>query len=251
MDVNYLKRFQNLTYDDFKRLAQDSSLSCHEKVGFPDVYRKGKEELVWQDILNKMPNLQKQKQVICDIGPGCSLLPQMIIDHASKRNSSLIFCDSSEMLEALSPPPAVARIVGPFPQCWSDIEKHAGTVDVLICYSVLHYIFVDGNVWDFLDRCLQLLAVGGQFLLGDIPNEAKRRRFFSSPTGVAFHQNNFGKDSMPQVLWNEIEHTKLEDSVVFSILMRCRAAGFDAYVLPQPDDLPMASRREDILIVRP
>lgn len=251
MDVNHLKRFQNLTYDDFKRLAKDETLSSHEKVGFPDIYRKGKEELVWQDLLAKLPNLHKPEQTICDIGPGCSLLPRMIIDQAAKLDQKLVFCDSVEMLDALSPPDSVARVIGPFPECWDAFEPHVGKIDVLICYSVLHYIFVDGNVWDFVDRCLELLAVGGQFLLGDIPNESKRRRFFSSPTGVAFHKGNFGDDSSPQVNWNEIEHTKLEDSVVFSILMRCRAAGFDAYVLPQPDSLPMAGRREDILIVRP
>src|SRR5262249_30308173 len=141
MDVNYLKRFQNLTYDDFKRLAKDPSLSCHEKVGFPDLYRKGKEELVWQDILAKLTNLSKTGQTICDIGPGCSELPRMIIEHGEKSKSKLIFCDSSEMLDELAPPSAVTRIIGPFPQCWEDIQQYAGKIDVLICYSVLHYIF--------------------------------------------------------------------------------------------------------------
>lgn len=251
MDTNYLKQFQDLTYDDFKRLAQDTSLSSHERVGFPDIYRKGKEELVWQDILSKLPQLHEQQRTICDIGPGCSILPRLLIEHAAKHDSPLILCDSVEMLQALAPPQAVTNIIGPFPDCWNEFEKYAGKIDVLICYSVLHYIFADGNLWDFLDRCLQLLAVGGQFLLGDIPNESKRRRLFSSPTGVAFHQSNYGKDSLPTVNWNQIEHSKLEDSVVFSILMRCRAAGFDAYVLPQPPTLPMGNRREDILIVRP
>jgi hypothetical protein len=39
--------------------------------------------------------------------------------------------------------------------------------------------------------------------------------------------------------------------VVFAVLQRARAAGFHAYVLPQPAHLPLANRREDILIVRP
>ena len=44
---------------------------------------------------------------------------------------------------------------------------------------------------------------------------------------------------------------KIDDAVVFEILERARESGFDAYVAPQPDELPMANRREDILIVRP
>jgi hypothetical protein len=35
------------------------------------------------------------------------------------------------------------------------------------------------------------------------------------------------------------------------MLGRARAAGFDAYVLAQPEALPMANRREDLLIRRP
>ena len=34
-------------------------------------------------------------------------------------------------------------------------------------------------------------------------------------------------------------------------LQRARSAGFNSYVLPQADDLPMENRREDILIIRP
>ena len=55
----------------------------------------------------------------------------------------------------------------------------------------------------------------------------------------------------PRVEFNTIEHDQVDDAVVFSLLQRARAQGFDAYVLPQKVNLPMANRREDILIVRP
>jgi hypothetical protein len=35
------------------------------------------------------------------------------------------------------------------------------------------------------------------------------------------------------------------------LLLRCRAAGFDSYLLRQPETLPMANRREDLLILKP
>ena len=43
----------------------------------------------------------------------------------------------------------------------------------------------------------------------------------------------------------------IDDAVVFALLQRSRLAGFDAYVVPQDSALPMANRREDILIIRP
>lgn len=49
--------FKNLTYDRFKELAKDKNLSTHEKVGFPDEYRDGTEELILKDILSKCQSL--------------------------------------------------------------------------------------------------------------------------------------------------------------------------------------------------
>jgi len=102
-----------------------------------------------------------------------------------------------------------------------------------------------------LDASLALLAPGGQFLIGDIPNISKRKRFFSSETGRRFHQSFMNTTDIPEVIFNQIEHDQIDDAVVMALLQRARAQGFDAYVLPQPSTLPMANRREDILIVRP
>jgi len=55
----------------------------------------------------------------------------------------------------------------------------------------------------------------------------------------------------PRVEFNTIEHDQIDDAVMFLLLQRARAQGFDAYVLPQAANLPMANRREDILITCP
>ena len=106
-------------------------------------------------------------------------------------------------------------------------------------------------MYDFVDACLSLLAPGGQLLIGDIPNVSKRKRFFASAAGVRCHQQYTGTDEVPAVMFNTLERSKIDDAVVLAILGRARAAGFDAYVLPQAAELPMANRREDVLIVRP
>jgi hypothetical protein len=56
---------------------------------------------------------------------------------------------------------------------------------------------------------------------------------------------------VPEVHYNQVEPRQIDDSVMLSLLMRARAQGCDAYLLPQRDDLPMANRREDILIRKP
>jgi len=127
----------------------------------------------------------------------------------------------------------------------------SGKVDSVIAYSVIQYVFTEGNLWDFLDRTLSLLADGGEILFGDIPNTTMRKRFFSSAAGVQCHREYTGCDELPEVRFNLLEPGQMDDSVVLAILARARAQGYHAWLVPQADDLPMANRREDILIRKP
>ena len=245
-------RFAGLKYEDFKALAKDQSLSRYEKIGFPDSYREGKEEAIFADIKRKLTGLDQRGRTVLDIGPGCSGLAFMLIDHCRRQGHKLLLVDSQEMLDHLPDEPFITKVPARFPdECRWLTEQHAGRVDALLCYSVLHYIFAEGNLFDFLDSALALLAHGGQMLLGDIPNLSKRRRFFSSPAGIQFHRDFTGTNETPSVEFNTLESGQIDDAVITSILMRSQASGFDAYCLPQPDELPMANRRDDILIRRP
>jgi hypothetical protein len=249
MSPKDLKRFENLTYDDFRRMAGDESLSRHERVGFPDAYREGREAAIFADIVAKLPALETPKRSVVDIGPGCSALPQKLIDLCVRMRSRLILVDSPEMLDQLPDGPLVEKSAGHFPDEVS-LHDRDGSVDVVLVYSVLHYVVAEGGLWAFLDRALALLANGGTLLLGDVPNVSKRRRFFTSPAGIAFHRAFTGDDSLPQ-LTPANEASIIDDALVLEILSRARERGFDAYVLPQAPELPMANRREDVLVVRP
>jgi hypothetical protein len=48
-----------------------------------------------------------------------------------------------------------------------------------------------------------------------------------------------------------VEANKIDDAVILGVIMRARAQGCDAYWLPQGEALPMANRREDVLIIKP
>lgn len=248
---SYLK-FQNLSFDDFRKLAKDSRLSRHEKVGFPDSYREGKEKAIFVDIFEKLQNLSLPDKNVLEIGPGCSELPLMLSEKCEENGSYLIFVDSHEMLAHLPKSSHILEYEGEFPAAFgSDSEKWIGKIDVIICYSVIQYVFADSNLWNFVDRCLLLLRDGGEILFGDIPNITMRKRFFSSEAGVSSHRQFTGQNEKPEVFFNKVEEGQMDDAVVLAILARARAQGFHAWVMPQSPLLPMANRREDILIRKP
>jgi len=242
---------KQIGYADFQRMASDPSLSQYEKIGFPDSYRAGQEQTIFTDICAKLTNLNLSKRRVLDIGPGCSDLPRMIMDLCRTQEHRLYLLDGPDMLNQIEDTDGVEKISAYFPDCPNFVLDNIGKFDVIICYSVLQYVFVEGSIFKFFDSAIQLLATGGQMLIGDIPNASKRKRFFASEAGAAFHRNFTGRSDPPEVRFNCLESGLIDDAVIMSLLQRARASGIDAYLVPQRSDLPMANRREDILLVRP
>jgi hypothetical protein len=60
-----------------------------------------------------------------------------------------------------------------------------------------------------------------------------------------------GTDDSPPVDTAPAPPGTIDDEVVLAVLARARAAGCDAYVVPLREDLPLANRREDVVVVRP
>lgn len=244
----------NLTFDDFKKSASDKSLSMYEKIGFPDSYRKGYEKKIFDEILKKLFLLRATNKKVLDIGPGCTNLPNYIIKFCKKNKHHLFLLDCQEMLNHFQDEPFITKISGSFPNSISDpffLKKVAGKIDIIICYSVFHYIFNSIPCHHFIDQSLSLLSPGGQMLIGDIPNVSLRKRFFKSEAGIAYHRKFMNTDKDPDIIFNTIEFNKIDDSVIFYIIDRARAQGYNAFIVPQGQNLPMANRREDILIFRP
>lgn len=249
-DNERLSRFERLTFDDFRALATDASLSPSERIGFPDSYRAGAEEAIAADIVDKLPALAQRGSRFLDIGPGCSRLPVLLLDLCARNEGHAVLVDSPEMLAHLPDGPNVEKVFGCFPETARLPEGSGESFDAILAYSVLQYVFADGDVFEFLDRAIELLARGGAMLIGDIPNYSKRARFLSSPAGVEFHKALMSTDEPPEVSW-EVPPDKIDDAVVLSLAARARAAGCDAYIIPLRPDLPLANRREDLLIQRP
>ncbi|HEV7137486.1 MAG TPA: class I SAM-dependent methyltransferase [Steroidobacteraceae bacterium] len=241
-----------LTFDNFRELAVRDGLSRHERVGFPDRYREGREQLIFGDMLAKLRALRGTGLRVLEIGPGCADVPRHLIAHCAQHRHGLHLADSAEMLAHLPDAPHVSKWCGAFPGTIFERMRADGLrFDAIIAYSVIQYVFAEANLWGFLDSCLSLLTDGGELLLGDIPNATMRKRFFSSADGRRQHREFTQKDAPPEVVFNRLETGAIDDSVVLALLARSRAAGFHAWVVPQADGLPMANRREDILIRKP
>jgi hypothetical protein len=249
--ANDPNRFATLTFEDFRDLAKDRSLSMYERIGFPDSYRAGFEPAIFRDVLTKLPALHRQGQTIVDIGPGSSELPALLIHQCKVRQHQLVLVDSNEMLAHLPDDAGYQKVPGLFPKCMPSLAPFVGRTDAILCYSVLQYAYVDTNLFDFVDHALSLLAPEGRCLLGDVPNITMRKRFFASETGVRQHQAYTCSDDRPEVRFNTMEQGHIDDAVVLGLVQRARSAGFHAYIIPQSLDLPMANRREDLLFVRP
>lgn len=246
------ERFTRLTYAGFRNLAREEGLSEHQRIGFPDSMRAGYGPAILNDIRAKLPRFDQQGALVLDIGPGCGELASLLIDHCERMQQELILVDSEEMLARLPDRSFITKIPGPFPQCCHQLAGFTGRIDAALAYSVLQYVFVEGSVFAFLDAALDLLCPGGgAMLIGDIPNASMRKRFLASAAGGAYHRQYTGRDEDPPVAFNVPADGEIDDAAISALLLRARAAGTDAWVMPQAAGLPMGNRREDILLRRP
>jgi len=154
---------------------------------------------------------------------------------------------------ALGVPANVFLVEGEWPDARPD-----GTFDRVLVYSVLHYLPGAEAARAFIRRCLQGLRPGGAVLLGDIPNDDKRRRFLHSSRGRQFHEQYVAQrasakashvsrdkifdlmDSSPAPYWT--------DALVLQLIAELRQQGYESYLLPQPAGLPFSFTREDLVI---
>lgn len=243
-------KFKNLDFEGFKKLAEEPTLSIHEKIGFPNNYRRGKDVSILADIQEKLPKVAQKGTSLLDIGIGCGSLGLKLIEHCENVDIHLTAIDSNEVLKQLPNSKSMTKVAGQFPKNLDFINSNQNRFDSILCYSVFHYIFAKGQVFQFVDAALSMLGSGGSLLIGDIPNISKRKRFFSSPAGIKYHQEFTKTSSLPLVQFNNLESNEIDDSVLLAIVSRARQSGFDAYILKQNDSLPMVNRREDLLITK-
>ena len=188
-EVDPFARFAGLTYERFRALARDPTLSPSERVGFPDAMREGYEDAILADLRAKLPALGVSRAKVLDIGIGAGALAGRIVRHCAEVGLALYAVDSPEMLALVESPGCLVKLPGRFPDCLCEITAASTSgFDAIIVYSVLQHVALEANPDDFLDAALGLLRPQGHLLLGDLPNVSMLKRFLSSKAGIAYHK---------------------------------------------------------------
>jgi hypothetical protein len=245
------ERFSALGFDDFQQMARDESLTPNERSGFPESYRDGAEQGILADIVAKLPVLAGSRAVVADIGCGATPLTLAIGELCQSHSHELLLIDGLDVLAGVPERVGTTKLAGRFPDLEEIKTGWTNRCDAVIVYSVLQLVFAEASVFGFLDATLGMLRSGGRVLIADLPNQSMRRRFLASDAGRAFHRSYMQTNADPDLTWPALPRPEFDDASVIGLLGRARAAGFHAWLVPQATGLPMANRREDLLIERP
>ena len=233
--------------DMFKYFANlaEMNISHTKKVGRYAI-EKSKEKNIFQDIVIKL-ELENKKNIL-DIGCGCGTVVFDLVHYVKKRKYiNVVLNDSNEVLNQIENELSIPKNIKFMPGKFSDIIlKKDKMFDAIILYSVIHYISKN-EVYNFIDSILGKLEHHGLFLIGDIPNNNKRKRFNNSKFGKKYNENKtscFISKNYPSM-----DLSFFNDELIFNIIKYVRNKnGFNAYLLPRSEKLPFSHIRDDILI---
>lgn len=218
--------------------------------------QKYAEPLIIQDVISKLEIGREDRVLEIGCGLGTILLPLAFI---AKKVYGI---DHPDIISRLKQQPINANcclIAGN----WLKDEFSIADISKIIIYSVLHYMNSAEEAFQFIEKALSYLPSGGRVLIGDIPNEDKKRRFNVSEKGILFNQewekqkskfitsDERAINEIALLYKSEMEsEIKPSDEMVFSIMRHFRELGHETYLLPQLGCLPFGNTREDILIIK-
>jgi cyclopropane fatty-acyl-phospholipid synthase-like methyltransferase len=206
------------------------------------------ERLIADDVAQKLS--LEPEHTLLEIGCG----PGAILEPLSERVVHAVGIDHPDMI-------AIAKercgthasfIAGRFP----DVTVRE-TFDLVLAYSVLHYMSDFPATIRFIDAALERLTPRGRLLLGDLPNADKMKRFRATDFGRTFElqwRDRVAPEKVqdPHAIFADVKSIgTFNDAMILELLARYRGRGLHAYVLPQPPDLPTGYTREDVLITLP
>jgi len=240
------------TPDHFQAFGQAAAaLSDPTVIAGRYGFQRTDEQAIIDDVVEKLGLGPDDRLLEVGCGTGNLLRPlakvvgeAVGVDHA----------DCLSTLARLGQPDNVRLIPGRWPAVVVD-----GTFTSVLAYSVLHYLRDAEDAFAFIDASLGMLSPGGRALFGDLPNADARRRFDSTEYGRQFAEQwraRAAAESTEQdrrrdeILGTAGSLTPyLGDDFLATAFTRYRGQGYEAYVVPQPPELPFSFTREDLLII--
>jgi len=233
-----------------------TSDNLSETVGRSSSF-EGQEQVIIDDIHNKMKFRSNSK--FLDIGCGFGNLTRYFIEYSQNNSIELFLFDIDSVIDRISSDSRFhlesARLfkgVFPVQSTLPTNQKY----DFILAYSVLHYTDSPDH---FVEEATSLLNPGGVLLLGDLPNINKMGRLLSSEYGRKFEAEYRNQEISEIPIYtnhhdfltkkqNSCNHPDIHDDFILGLLKKYRRKGADAWVMPQPDNLPFSKTREDIII---
>lgn len=235
-----------VSFKNYAAVAENGDLHDTEKAG-RYAFQADAERCLLTELLNKL-DLQPTDQLLeIGCGPGNLIIPLAhFVAHAVGIDNQAAI----DRLHARAPLAAnLEGIAGDF----LTLQIPNGRFDKILIYSVLHYLSSADEAILLLDRALSLLAPGGRLLLGDLPNQDRKRRFGASGVGqrtAQKWQNNLathGSHAFDNLPADPCLIT-IDDKLILRLISHIRKKGYEAYLLPQDKRLPFGYTREDILV---
>lgn len=238
-------------FDAYGKLSS-AEVSATEQSGRYS-FQAAAERRILADIVSKLSPTPDDRLLEIGCGPGNLLIPLsfLVKEAIGIDHPSVVARGKARFRDA-----QVTWLEGQFP----DVAA-AGAFDCVLIYSVIQNLQSMAAVEAFLDAAVAVLPPGGRLLVGDIPSTDRNARFRSSDKGRAFEiewrkvsaelaKTAPGADPF-RVFEGVSSLGSFTDGELLALLQRYRAQGFNAYLLPQPADLPFGHTREDILVERP
>lgn len=237
-----------VSFENYQHLAQSSEASNTAVAGRYDFQREA-ERRILPDLLVKLELDVSDYLLEIGCGPGNLLVPlsSFCANATGIDNEGAI----ARLRNRFAMDTNVSCILGNF----LEMELPATRFDKILIYSVLHCLSNREEVLNFIERALSLLESGGRMLLGDVPNVSKKSRFGDSQTGQEMAKKwaeqikDAGSSTRPEKFKPDRDMVTFDDALVLDLLAFIRGKGFEAFLLPQPLNLPFGGSREDILVV--